>query len=126
MNRIKNNVANKNHKIIPENEIVNKNTNKSSKLKKIKIILVIVFILILILAIRTGISISRWQNLAQDMIANTPSTVLDTDGEVIAELGTHKNVKNISLSDMPDNLKNAYISIEDQRFYRHSGVDKNK
>ena len=123
MNRIKNNVANKNHKIIPENGIVNKNTNKSSKLKKIKIILVIVFILILILAIRTGISISRWQNLAQDMIANTPSTVLDTDGEVIAELGTHKNVKNISLSDMPDNLKNAYISIEDQRFYRHSGVD---
>ena len=123
MNRIKNNVANKNHKIIPENEIVNKNTNKSSKFKKIKIILVIVFILILILAIRTGISISRWQNLAQDMIANTPSTVLDTDGEVIAELGTHKNVKNISLSDMPDNLKNAYISIEDQRFYRHSGVD---
>ena len=91
--------------------------------KKLKIILIIFLVLIILLAISTGISISRWQKLAIDMIANTPSQVLDTDGKKIAELGTHKNTKNISLSDMPNNLKNAYISIEDQRFYKHPGVD---
>ncbi len=96
---------------------------KNSKLKKVKLILIIIFILIIILAIKTGISISRWQNLAQDMIANSPSQVLDIDGKVIAELGNNKNTKNVSLKEIPDNLKNAYISIEDQRFYKHSGVD---
>lgn len=104
----------------------NKDTDNSKKkfdFRKLKIILILLFILIIFLAIRTGISISRWQNLAQDMISNTPSKVLDTSGEVIAELGNNKNTKNISISEMPDNLKNAYISIEDQRFYKHSGVD---
>ena len=24
---------------------------------------------------------------------------------------------------MPDNLKNAYVAIEDERFYKHFGVD---
>lgn len=94
-----------------------------NKFKKIKIVLIIIFLTLIILAIKTGISISRWQNLAQDMISNTPSQVLDTDGKVIAELGNNKNTKNVSLESMPENLKNAYISIEDQRFYKHSGVD---
>ena len=57
------------------------------------------------------------------MISNTPSEVLDTDGNVIAKIGNSKNTKNISLTDIPEDLKNAYISIEDQRFYKHGGVD---
>lgn len=109
------------------NRVKNTNKNDSNKkqfnIKKVKIILIIFFLLILLLAIKTGISISRWQNLAQDMISNSPSKVLDTKGNIIAELGTNKNTKNISLSEIPNNLKNAYISIEDQRFYKHSGVD---
>lgn len=93
------------------------------KRKKLKFILIIILILLLLTAIRTGIFIADWQNLAQDMITNTPSQILDTNGEVIAELGNNKNTKNVLLSNIPDNLKNAYISIEDQRFYKHSGVD---
>ncbi len=96
---------------------------KNKKFKLWKIILLAILALIIITAIKTGIYISSWQKMAQDMIANSPSQVLDTDGKVIAELGNSKNTKNISLSEMPDNLKNAYISIEDQRFYKHSGVD---
>lgn len=57
------------------------------------------------------------------MISNTSSIVLDTDGKTIAEIGNSKIRSNISISKMPDYLKNAYISIEDQRFYKHSGVD---
>ena len=97
--------------------------DKKSKFKIWKIVLLLIFALIIITAIKTGIYISSWQKMAQDMIANSSSQVLDTNGNVIAELGNSKNTKNISLSEMPDNLKNAYISIEDQRFYSHSGVD---
>lgn len=94
---------------------------KSSK--KIKIILIFILVLIILLAIKLGIFVANWQNLAQDMIANTPSEVFDTDGKVIAKIGSNKNTKNISLTDIPENLKDAYVSIEDQRFYKHNGVD---
>lgn len=107
----------------------NKNSEDFQKLpvrkffKNLKFILFFIIIITLFLAIKTGIEISKWQNLAQDMISNTPSIVYDTNGDIIANLGSSKNISNISLSSIPDNLKNAYISIEDQRFYKHSGVD---
>lgn len=90
---------------------------------KLKIVLVIIFILILVLAIYSGVSIFKWQNLARDMMQNTSSVILDTDENIIAELGSEKNRKNISYENIPDNIKNAYIAIEDQRFYSHSGID---
>ena len=37
--------------------------------------------------------------------------------------GDEKKKSNISFEEMPDNLKNAYVAIEDERFYKHSGVD---
>lgn len=96
---------------------------KDKKTKKKKFIFIFIIILIIFFAVKTGISISSWQNLAQDMLSNIPSCVLDTDGKVIAEIGNSKITSHISISEIPDDLKNAYISIEDQRFYNHSGVD---
>lgn len=106
-----------------KNDIEDIEIKKTKKFRKFKFFLILIFAIILFLAIKTGITISRWQNLAQDMIVNMPSQVLDTDGNIIAELGNNKNTKNVALSDIPENLKNAYVSIEDQRFYKHSGVD---
>ena len=37
--------------------------------------------------------------------------------------GDEKKKSNITFEEMPDNLKNAYVAIEDERFYKHSGVD---
>lgn len=91
--------------------------------KKLKYIFGVICITIIALAIRFGLYISSWQNLAKDMIYNSPSTVFDTDGKIIAKIGNSKRTKNVPLSKIPDNLINAYISIEDQRFYSHSGVD---
>ena len=87
------------------------------------IIFIIIVILIIIYAINSGIKIYNWQILAKDMISNSPSEVLDLNGDIIAEIGNNKNTYNISINDIPDNLKNAYISIEDQRFYTHFGID---
>lgn len=96
---------------------------KNKKFKLIKFVIILIIIMIIFAAVKTGIYISSWQNLAVDMISNTSSTVLDTDGNSIAEIGNSKIKSNISFSEIPDYLKNAYVSIEDQRFYKHSGVD---
>ena len=49
------------------------------------------------------------------------------NGEII-ELATDRvsgsgNALYCPLSEMPEHLKNAFIAIEDKRFYRHGGVD---
>ncbi len=97
---------------------------KRKKLKKLKlIVLIMIIIIISISGIMLGISTHRWKTLARDMVLNEFSTVKDTNGNTIAELGSQKKKEKISLKDMPDNLKNAYVAIEDERFYSHGGVD---
>lgn len=44
------------------------------------------------------------------------------DGSLFAELSVEKRIP-ISLAQMPDHLKKAFIAIEDIRFYQHSGFD---
>ncbi len=52
------------------------------------------------------------------------SIVYDMDGEVIKELSNYQSNRVIISSDqMPTHLKNAFIAIEDSRFYQHSGID---
>ena len=106
-----------------EQETTFKKVNKNSKFKKLKTFFTILIIIIIFGAIKTGIYISNWQKIAKDMINNSPSVVYDTEENIIAELGNSKKTKNLPLSSIPKDLINAYISIEDQRFYSHSGVD---
>ena len=92
--------------------------------KKIKlIILLIVVILILSSGIRMAISANSWKSLVQEMSKNENSIVKDIDGNTIAEIGSEKAKNKISATEIPSNLKNAYVSIEDERFYKHHGVD---
>ena len=96
---------------------------KKHHLLTFKRLLIIIFTITIISAITIGIKIVKWQNLAKNMINNSPSIVYDTDNNEIAKFGSNKNISNLSLDKIPNNLKNAYIAIEDQRFYKHHGVD---
>ncbi len=98
-----------------------KKPKKKSKLKKVIVLLIL--LAIIVLAIQSAISIHNWQEMARVMLNNQPSQVFDTEGNVIAELGSERNRQNVSFSEMPKNLKNAYVAIEDERFYNHFGVD---
>ncbi len=51
------------------------------------------------------------------------SVIVDQNGTVLADLSGDEKRKIITLEDMADNLANAYIAIEDERFYEHNGVD---
>ena len=110
-----------------DNKNIDKNRKKKSKKSNKKIlkraIIIIILIAIITLAVILGISSNRWANLAKEMANNENSVVLDTDGNVIATLGVERKNKKISLQDMPENLKNAYVAIEDERFYNHHGID---
>ncbi len=50
------------------------------------------------------------------------SRLYSDDGTLFGELFVEKRVP-IPITQMPDHLKNAFIAIEDVRFYKHFGVD---
>lgn len=45
-----------------------------------------------------------------------------SEGELIAQSGIERRAL-VNLEDMPAHVVNAFIAVEDRRFYRHSGVD---
>lgn len=52
------------------------------------------------------------------------STIYDNKGKEVYKLvGSNANRISVSLSMIPENLKNAFIAIEDERFYSHEGID---
>ena len=117
-------------KHMDKNNYKEKSKSKHSKDKKTriskktkKIILIILIIIILVCGIVLGVSAHQWKKLAQEMMNNEYSTVLDTEGNEIAKLGSERKNIDIAIDQIPDNLKNAYVSIEDERFYSHHGVD---
>ena len=57
-------------------------------------------------------------------IDKSNTVVIDeATGELLADLSADEKRKIIKLEDMADYLPKAYIAIEDERFYKHSGVD---
>lgn len=51
------------------------------------------------------------------------SLIYDANGNEIAKYTGVENRVWVKLEDMPENLKNAFVSIEDTRFYSHEGID---
>lgn len=56
-------------------------------------------------------------------IGASNSVIVDSNGNVIANLSGDEKRKVITLEDMADYLPKAYVAIEDERFYKHNGVD---
>ena len=58
----------------------------------------------------------------EDLTATVSSKIYDKDGQLIADLGTEKR-SNATTEEIPTDLANAIVAIEDQRFYNHRGID---
>jgi penicillin-binding protein 1A len=52
-----------------------------------------------------------------------PSKIYDDKGEFIDNVNTSEHRTVISFKEMPKDLQNAFVSIEDERFYKHHGID---
>ena len=51
------------------------------------------------------------------------SIIYDAKGEEIDKLYYTEDREIVSINDIPDNTKNAFIAIEDKTFYRHHGLN---
>lgn len=51
------------------------------------------------------------------------SRIYDVNGQLLSTIAAEQNRLAIRLDQMPKNLIDATVSIEDKKFYRHSGVD---
>ena len=111
----------------------NKNAKEKKKMSGVKKFFLIVFLLIMLTAlvgigIFCGIFFSDKFALSREdlLLSNANTIVYDRDGNVIAELSGSENRKIVSYDEMdkiPQDLINAFVAIEDERFYTHKGVD---
>jgi penicillin-binding protein 1A len=53
---------------------------------------------------------------------NLASEVISIDGETLGKYA-YENRTPVMFSDLPDNLVNALVATEDERFFEHSGID---
>lgn len=51
------------------------------------------------------------------------SYIYDSNGELITEYRGTENRVMATTDEIPDNLKKAFVAIEDVRFYQHNGID---
>ena len=134
MSNKKSKKENKKNKRHGKNELIKSNKEKfSKKHPKFTLAIRIIFlILIMALVVGTGVVVGMLYGGWGDdfeitkeelVVGSSNSVVLDKDGNKLAELSGDENRKIIKLDQMPQNLKNAYVAIEDERFYKHSGVD---
>lgn len=73
--------------------------------------------------IYTANIISQSPTVTQDALIGTiPSTIYDKNGQVVTKLGTRERIL-IDPSNIPKNVEDAILSIEDKRFYEHNGID---
>lgn len=52
----------------------------------------------------------------------TPLKIFTSDEKLIAEFGEHRRIP-LKIEEIPQNVKNAFLAIEDSRFYEHYGID---
>ena len=106
------------------------NENQHQKLKMALKIAVVIFLLLCVIGagVVAGIFFGLFGNdfeITKDelKIASSNSVVVDANGGVIANLSGDEQRKIIKLEDMSSYLPKAYVAIEDERFYKHHGVD---
>lgn len=56
------------------------------------------------------------------LILDATTTIETTDGDILTEL-YYENRQPVDIEYIPDHVKNAFIAIEDKRFYNHAGID---
>lgn len=70
-----------------------------------------------------GYYISSAPTLTEEALTTTTSSkIYDKNGGLIADLGSEKR-SNAKTQEIPTDLVNAIVAIEDQRFFNHRGVD---
>lgn len=101
---------------------------------KLQLYLVLFFISLILffLGIKIGKDIINLRNQAKVKTSNATietfrqnltSIVYDRNGVLISTVKAEKDVFYLSFHEMPEIVGNAFIAIEDKKFYKHNGID---
>lgn len=97
---------------------------KKRKKRRIAIALSVVFLLPLVVASAAIGGFAIWANTQKpnkDLLPTASATPVFFDSSGNELPYTEENY--IAIDDIPDNLKNAFVALEDKRFYSHKGYD---
>ncbi|SHH63926.1 penicillin-binding protein 1A [Sporanaerobacter acetigenes] len=107
-----------------------KKKKKKKKKNGLKIfLLILLMILVVGIGAVTGMVIAIAKDAPQidptniGSLLSQTSFILDENGNTIEKVQTEEYRTIVSLEKMPPHLQNAFISIEDERFRKHIGVD---
>ena len=114
----------------PKKNIKKKKKKKQSKIKKFfKHFFLTLLVLILVGIIVAGgyilaiVKSAKPLDVNMVLRLNQPSIIYDSEGKFMDDVVDKEQRYVIKLSEMPKNLQNAFVSIEDERFYSHNGID---
>ena len=118
---------------VPKKSKKNKQEKFSARHPKFMIVLkVLIIIFLLLCVVGAGIVAGVFFGLFGDdfeitkeelTIGAANSVIVDQNGGVVSNLSGDEKRKVITLEDMSEYLPKAYVAMEDERFYKHHGVD---
>ncbi|WP_418293174.1 transglycosylase domain-containing protein [Megasphaera sp.] len=101
-----------------------KKAKKAGPLRRIR--LFIALCLVVFAGLGFGYIFAAYQSLpavGDNMRPAVSSQVFDSHGRLITTLHSDQNRLPIDINKVPQNLQNAFIAAEDNRFYEHIGID---
>lgn len=104
-----------------------KNREKKEKIKVVIFSLLIIFIFIVTIFSTVCFSIIKkspptdLKNLSSSF--EQTSSIYDENGKILEKIEAYQYRTIVPIEKVPKNVKDAFVSIEDQRFYTHSGID---
>ena len=104
--------------------------NRNKKRKKLNVFRLIILIFFLTIITLTGVACNYVYNSIADMPEFNPedisfavsTEIYDINDDLVARVGVQNRIP-ISISEVPDIVKNAFLAVEDHRFYQHHGID---
>ena len=71
------------------------------------------------------LDVPNWQKLDLNRIRSRPesTTVFDAQGARVGALSAVQPRSSVRLGEVPEGVVQAFLTAEDQRFYKHHGVD---
>lgn len=107
-------------------------TRKQKVFRVICYILLALLLVLLAVGIRYGIVILQYKSEAESLVdekgkaaftESLTTVVYDVYGDELTELSSDKNTYYLKFDEIPYMAKQIFITIEDRKFYKHSGVD---
>lgn len=121
----------------PRTENRNRETSRTvfretlRRLRRIRVPRPVWFALLFLVACSAGLAVGAWRNLCSDCPSiaqiytyepQQTSKIYARDSTLVREIGLERRTP-VSLASLPSHVPQAFIAIEDRRFYSHGGLD---